>query len=159
MDFLRDELADGPVEWQQVERDRKAAGITEMTLRRVRESLGVKIRREGEPGKRGGGRSVWELPGVLPAQKDLLVQHVHIEKNEQVNNSSFKNGPLPKTSEHLNPDSRSRLMGMAEAQGWPRLGIGQGITVKAGEEAWQKFAAKATQGMLEMALEALGAME
>jgi hypothetical protein len=91
------------VEWQQIERDRKVAGITEITLRRARESLGVKIRREGEPGRRGGGRSVWELPEVLGAQKDLLVQDAHTEKSEQVNNSSFKSDPLPKTVEQVNP--------------------------------------------------------
>jgi len=101
-DFLRDELANGPVEWQQIEKDRKAAGITEITLRRAREYLCVKIRRDGEPGRKGGGRSVWALPEVLGAQKDLLVQLAHIEKKEQVNQISFKNGPLPKTGEQVN---------------------------------------------------------
>ncbi len=100
--FLRDELSSGPVEWQQIEKDRKAAGISEITLRRARESLSVKIRREGEQGKRGGGRSVWELPEVLVAQKDLLVQEVHTEKNEQVNPISFKKESLPKTDEQVN---------------------------------------------------------
>jgi hypothetical protein len=90
------------MEWQQIEKDRKAAGITEITLRRARKNLGVKIGREGEPGKRGGGRSVWELPGALGAQKDLLVQLVHTEKKEQVNQTSFKNDPLPKTGEQVN---------------------------------------------------------
>lgn len=107
-DFLRDELRDGPVEWQQIERDRKAAGLTEITLRRARESLGIKIRREGEPGRRGGGRSVWELPEVLSNQKDLLVQDAHIEKKEQVNQTSFKNDPLPKTGEQVNTPETAR---------------------------------------------------
>jgi hypothetical protein len=101
-DFLRDELRDGPVEWQQIEKDRKEAGITEITLRRARESLGVRIRREGEPGRRGGGRSVWELPEALGAQKDLLVQPAHIEKKEQVNQASFTNDPLPQIGEQVN---------------------------------------------------------
>jgi hypothetical protein len=131
-DFLRDELADGPVEWQQIERDRKAAGISEITLRRARESLGVKIRREGEPGRKGGGRSVWELPEVLSAQKDLLVQDVHIEKKEQVNQTSFKNDPSPKTSEQVNTPEAVLGMPVNEAlelwrsQGAPMIHLGPG---------------------------------
>ena len=101
-DFLREELSNGPVEWQQIEKDRKAAGISEITLRRAREKLGVKIRREGELGKRGGGRSVWELPAYLSAQKDLLVQDAHIEENEQINQISFKTEFSLKTDEQVN---------------------------------------------------------
>lgn len=122
-DFLRDELADGPVEWQQIERDRKAAGIAEITLRRARESLGVKIRREGELGKRGGGRSVWELPEVLGAQKDLLVQDAHIDKKEQVNQTSLKNDSLPKTGEQVNTPKAVLGMPVEKAiESWHREG-------------------------------------
>ncbi len=125
-DFLRDELADGAVEWQQIEKDRKAAGIAEITLRRARESLGVKIRREGEPGRRGGGRSVWELPEVLGAQKDLPVQLAHIEKKEQVNQASFKNGLLPKTGEQVNTPDGTALStrGITETELYtPSVGV------------------------------------
>jgi hypothetical protein len=120
------------VEWQQIERDRKVAGITEITLRRARESLGVKIRREGEPGRRGGGRSVWELPEVLGAQKDLLVQDAHIEKNEQVNQTSLKNDPLPKTDEQVNTPEAVLGMPVEKAiefwhsEGAPVIHLGSG---------------------------------
>ena len=115
-DFLRDELADGPIDRQQLEKDRKAAGISEITLRRARESLGVKIRREGEPGRKGGGRSVWELAGGdLGAQKHLLDQHDHLTKNEQVNKSSYENAPLPKTDEQVNTPEAVLGMSVDEA--------------------------------------------
>jgi len=101
-DFLIDELSNGPVEWQKIDQDRKAAGISEITLRRARQELGIKPQREGEFGKRGGGRSLWKLPESLPAQKDLLAQDAHIEKNEQVNETSLGNDFPRKMDEQVN---------------------------------------------------------
>jgi hypothetical protein len=131
-DFLRDELSNGPVEWQQIERDRKAAGISEITLRRARENLGIKIRREGESGKRGGGRSLWELPDDLVAQKDLLAQDAHIDKNEQVNQISFKKESLPKTDEQVNAVETTlgmpikKVLEIWEIEGKPVIQVGPG---------------------------------
>ena len=101
-DFLIDELSNGPVEWQKIDQDRKAAGISEITLRRARQELGIKPQREGEFGKRGGGRSLWKLPESLPAQKDLLAQDAHIEKNEKVNETSLGNDFPRKMDEQVN---------------------------------------------------------
>ena len=58
-DFLRDLLADGPVEAEKVKHEARLAGIAERTLWRGKASLGVTARREGFGAK---GRSLWEMP-------------------------------------------------------------------------------------------------
>jgi len=100
-DFLRDELRDGPVEAAQVWRDAREAGLSEITVKRTKAMLGIITRRQGETGKRGGGKFTWELPD-LEVQKDLGYQGYHIEENDTLNNSSFKSDPLPKTDDTLN---------------------------------------------------------
>lgn len=63
-DFLKELLEAGPVPSDEVTKEARAAGIADSTLRRAKSSLGVKAEREGEPGKRGGGRWVWTLPAI-----------------------------------------------------------------------------------------------
>ncbi len=58
--FLRELLAQGPVPAKDVERDRRAAGISERTLDRAKARLGVRARKEGRPGE--AGRWAWSLP-------------------------------------------------------------------------------------------------
>jgi hypothetical protein len=58
-DFLRDLLADGPVDAEEGSRQARKVGIAERTLKRARAALGVKARRQGF-GR--GGRFLWELP-------------------------------------------------------------------------------------------------
>ena len=96
-DFLRDELAGGPVEASIVWRDAKEAGLSEITVKRAKAGLGIITRRQGEAGKRGGGKFTWELPFSLE------YQGYHIEKNDTLNQSSFRNDPLPITDDTLNP--------------------------------------------------------
>jgi hypothetical protein len=62
VDFLRGELAEGPVDTKEVQSAARAAGISDRTLDRARYALGVKADRLGEPGKRGGGHWIWRLP-------------------------------------------------------------------------------------------------
>lgn len=101
-DFLRDELADGPVEAAPVWRHAREAGLAEATLKRAKAMLGVIARRHSETGgKRGGGKWTWELPA-----SDLEVQNVQgyqesVQKNDILDNSSFKNDPLPKAGDTL----------------------------------------------------------
>ncbi|MGI9048030.1 MAG: AAA family ATPase [Rubrobacteraceae bacterium] len=72
-DFLTDLLEAGPVPSDEVQKEARAAGIAESTLRRAKSSLGVKAEREGEPGKRGGGRWVWTLPAIkMPSSGERL---------------------------------------------------------------------------------------
>lgn len=58
-DFLRDLLGSGPMTAADAERERRQAGISEATLRRARQALGVVSEREGGIGS--AGRWVWRL--------------------------------------------------------------------------------------------------
>jgi hypothetical protein len=80
-DLLWDALADGPVPAAEVKREARSADISERTLKTAKRELGVLASRESEPGKRGGGRWVWELrnpstsikgasPEGLPSKSD-----------------------------------------------------------------------------------------
>ncbi|MFC1942526.1 AAA family ATPase, partial [Chloroflexota bacterium] len=62
VEFLLDELRDGPIEAVQVFSDAKNLQIAEKTVKRAKGKLGIISRREGEPGKKGGGKFLWELP-------------------------------------------------------------------------------------------------
>jgi putative DNA primase/helicase len=114
MAFLRDELASGPVPASQVFSDGKGAGLTEITIKRAKAKLGIVTRRQGEIGKRGGGRFTWELPdNHLEDQKDLEYQGYHIKENDTLNNSSLKNTPPEIGDDTLNhsnvPDYPTQL--------------------------------------------------
>lgn len=56
MEFLRDEIKDGPVGSTQVSKDARAAGITDITLKRAKSALGVRSRKQGD------GPWTWALP-------------------------------------------------------------------------------------------------
>jgi len=102
-EFLKDELADGLVDASQVWRDARDTGLSEKTIKRAKAKLGIITRRLGETGKRGGGKFTWELPeDGLEVQKDLEGQGGHIKEFDPLNNSSFKNDPLPKADDPLN---------------------------------------------------------
>ncbi len=130
-DFLRDELRDGPVEAAQVWRDAREAGLSEITVKRAKAILGVITRRQGETGKRGGGKFTWELPD-LEVQKDLGYQEAHTKENDTLNNSSLRSDPLPKTDDTLN--TPEAIMGMPidkaleiwRSQGAPPIHLGPG---------------------------------
>ena len=62
-DFLRELLADGPVEAKRVEQERREAGIAPRTLDRAKAALGVKSERQG--GLAGEGRWVWALSKIV----------------------------------------------------------------------------------------------
>ncbi len=95
VDFLRDELTDGPVEAKQVFSDAKSLGIYERTLNRAKSKLRITSKREGESGKRGIARVKWQLPEDLEGQKDLGCQDCHIEDIGNVNQISLNNSVTP----------------------------------------------------------------
>jgi hypothetical protein len=66
-EFLREVLSDGPQAASAVKREADSAGIAKRTLDRARQSLGVVSEREGEHGKRGGGKWFWRLTEVKAA--------------------------------------------------------------------------------------------
>lgn len=129
--FLRDELASGPIPASQVFSDGKGAGLSEITIKRAKAKLGIVTRRQGEIGKRGGGRFTWELPDShLEDQKDLEYQEAHIKKIDTLNNSSLKSYHLPKTDDTLNAPSAVLDMPVEQAleiwrsQGAPVIHLG-----------------------------------
>lgn len=65
-DFLREVLADHPVPAAEILTLAEGAGVSERTLKRARERVGVRSFREGGLG--ASGRWVWELTGPNPAK-------------------------------------------------------------------------------------------
>jgi len=107
MDFLRDELRDGTVEAAQVSRGAEEAGLSSITLKRAKASLKIITRRQGEIGKRGGGKFTWEMPSS-ECQNDLEYQS-RIENNDTLNRFSFNNAPLLKADDTLNTPSDKEM--------------------------------------------------
>jgi hypothetical protein len=66
IEFLRDELSDGPMWAKQIFKDAKDAGVSEITLRRAKTTLRVKSERQGVEGW------AWSLP-----TKDVRDDHDH----------------------------------------------------------------------------------
>ena len=98
--FLLDELKEGPVDAAQVFSDAKKLQISEKTLKRAKGKLGIITRREGELGKRGGGRFVWEMPDKSPGY--LEGQISIYDPLDPLNHSSLKNTEYYKTVGPLN---------------------------------------------------------
>ena len=132
MQFLGEELADGAVEVKEVEKDAEKAGINPRTLRRARESMGIRASRQGEPGRRGGGCWVWELPPGSDGQDDLDDHVDPIEKSGHLNQDSFA-GPDPADRlGHVNqrpsdqgelPDQLGHLNDSGYSDNLPLLGL------------------------------------
>ncbi|MEW6447179.1 MAG: AAA family ATPase [Bacillota bacterium] len=62
--WLQELLAGGPVEAKLAMKEAKAAGIADITLRRAKAVLGIKVFRNGTPGERGSGKWSWRLPDL-----------------------------------------------------------------------------------------------
>ncbi|MBN2186015.1 MAG: AAA family ATPase [Dehalococcoidia bacterium] len=135
VDFLRDELADGPIEAKQVFSDAKSLGIYERTLNRAKSKLRITSKREGESGKRGIARVKWQLPEDLEGQKDLDCQDCHIENFGNVNQNSYENASQGNGVGNVNPNpQREAVLGMPvekvielwRKQGAPVIHLGTG---------------------------------
>jgi hypothetical protein len=69
-DALEEMLSEGPMRARDAERALKEAlGVSERTVRRARERIGVVLERRGEEGKRGGGSWWWRFPERLPGHE------------------------------------------------------------------------------------------
>ncbi|MDP2659371.1 MAG: AAA family ATPase [Dehalococcoidia bacterium] len=79
IDFLKDALSTGERMVPEVQKEAHGAGIKEMTLDRAKAQLGIRARRHGEQGKRGGGAWYWVLPDGLEPQNDLECQTSRVE--------------------------------------------------------------------------------
>ncbi|MDQ3317392.1 MAG: AAA family ATPase, partial [Actinomycetota bacterium] len=60
--FLSDVLEDGPEAVADIKKQTNEAGLSWRTVERAKSALGVRAEREGEAGKRGGGKWLWRLP-------------------------------------------------------------------------------------------------
>ena len=124
------------------------------------------------------GNDVPDLPECLksskfvvckePSQPSQPSQQAALDNKEPTSFGTHgTDGTLPRTPQMDDTqltkasavDSRSWMLAVAQQHSWPRITISQGVTVNAGEEAWQKFAASAPHEQLEMALATLGASE
>jgi len=113
VDFLKDELGDGPAEAAQVWRDAREAGLSEKTVKRAKAMLGVVTRRQGETGRRGAGKWAWELPQLsrqddLESQNDLEGQEGLVETLGPLNHARHENVALPQELDPLNQAQKTR---------------------------------------------------
>lgn len=60
-DFLREVLRGGGVSREEIDREAKGAGIADITLRRAKRALNIRVRRVSQ-GNNGRGAWFWELP-------------------------------------------------------------------------------------------------
>jgi hypothetical protein len=81
MEFLRDLLKHGPVESKLVKARAREADVAEITLRRAKEALRIKPKKDGE------GPWTWAIP-PKPAHGE---QHEQVEHLEQVRKIQFEN--------------------------------------------------------------------
>jgi hypothetical protein len=76
-DLLRDVLSEGPVPASEVKQEAQSADISERTLKTAKRELGILTSREGEPGKRGGGKWIWALPRASDGIKRAKPESLH----------------------------------------------------------------------------------
>jgi len=81
-ELLREVLSDGPQPASDVRREADSAGVAKRTLDRARQSLGVLSEREGEAGKRGGGKWTWRLPGIKVANPEGWRTKSHTDRTD-----------------------------------------------------------------------------
>ncbi|MBI4491733.1 MAG: AAA family ATPase [Chloroflexi bacterium] len=74
-DFLRELLADGPSPAKDVQREARAAGISEITLRRAKTALGITPTKQGM-----AGPWTWQLPPKML----IHPEDAHVQNNEHL---------------------------------------------------------------------------
>lgn len=124
MDFLRDELGDGPMAAKSVQKNAHDARITDATLRRAKSALKVKSVKEGD------GSWSWHIPGkerhgnVLNdahASRDEQVEHLeNVLKDEHVEHLTPEHTPHTLKSAYIGEDAQ----GVQDAQG-NHVGVGE----------------------------------
>ncbi len=108
--FLIDELTDGPVDAALIWKAARDQGLSVITVKRAKVKVGVITRRVGDPGKRGGGKYIWDLPqdqarGSIQVKDDLGYQEDHTKGNDTLNDFSFKVVPTLSDADTLNAEN------------------------------------------------------
>ncbi|MCP4583667.1 MAG: AAA family ATPase [candidate division Zixibacteria bacterium] len=107
VDFLKSELADGPRETSQIWKDAIDADLAKATVKRAKSQIGIITRRQGEAGKKGGGKFIWQLP-----KDDLGDQAAHNKEFDTLNNPDIKHDRFPKPKDHHDFDPQMRVSSM-----------------------------------------------
>lgn len=90
VEFLRVALADGPREVDEVRAEARRAGISEQTLRRARERVGLRAKREGLPGMRQ--QFTWALPDdVQTLPDDVQINDLEHHRASAASKDSYSN--------------------------------------------------------------------
>ena len=91
VEFLRELLGEGPVPVRDVKREARAAGISEITLRRAKDRIGVCSRKEGKPGV-DSQKWVWAFPERVhgPSEGDQIHEDDHL-RGSDCHNYSYSN--------------------------------------------------------------------
>ena len=160
--FLRKTLADGPAATTEVEKQAKGIGITDRTLRRAREALGIKPEAVHEHGKAGAQRWVWALPEGLDGQDGQVGKVGHLTPV-----SYLRPVPQPELGGHLNTSAageqeepsgdggeeaeRDLCFGTAMALDFPEIALGPGRKVTTGEESWRRFSQRMDLAAIRLA--------
>lgn len=111
--FLRSLLADGPIPSEKIFEAAKAARISNSTLRRAKERLGVGADRENVPGgKRGSGKWVWKLPEAASPSGDVQGAHAagpeRLERNGDADTAESRVGKPILQDAHANDQTGAR---------------------------------------------------
>jgi hypothetical protein len=130
--FLREALADGPRLAEDVQREARAMGISERTLKRGREALAVVAYRVGEPGRRGGGAWWLKLPinqaepikGAKSANGEELAPLIGSES--EGSDPSGDVGPLNRSAGAAAPSASGPPHQDGAVDGFPCAGCGKG---------------------------------
>ncbi len=123
-EFLQGALAEGEREVSEIRTEAKQAGISEITLRRARERLGIKARREGMPGMKQ--RFYWSLDDVHAGSDDVQETDDEHHRVSDGNKTSYDND-LPddvhgNNFEHHREPTKEELQRAAlDPEEWRRL--------------------------------------
>jgi hypothetical protein len=127
VEFLNELLIDGPVPAAQVKEEAEDAGITDITLRRAKKSLGVLTYRENAAGeKRGSGRWMWKLPvaelveGVQDDHGGPKEQHERLEQENDTETPETRECRIDKPDIQ---DAHARVQDAHHVQGAPRSSL------------------------------------
>ena len=112
--FLKSCLSLGPVPAHDVLSLAATANISEKTLRRAAEVVGVKKTHAGEPGQQGGGHWLWQLPDTPSLQVGHLANDGHLDSSEEVSKMATNHkAPVTEDGKVANSGAQGVLDGFA----------------------------------------------
>jgi len=114
VDFLKEALGNGARPINELGKEAKPHGISPAALGRARKKIGIKSRRIGEAGKRGGGVWLWSLPENETAS-DLDDQDDHLENLITLTRSESESDLDQTEVDHLNQGDPAACVDCSEA--------------------------------------------